>query len=103
MRKSTFLCMLMVLLTVSLAAMGCSNSSELRRSDPARSSAPTVDVNLATPGEVHRIPIEGIEVGAEEGDRIPAFNLGLADGTTISSAQLVDDGRPTFLFFFATT
>ena len=103
MRLSTFLCMLMVLLTVSLAAMGCSNSSELRRSDSTRPATPTVDVNLATPGKVHRIPIEGIEVGTEEGDRIPAFNLGLADGTTISSAQLIDDGRSTFLFFFATT
>ena len=41
--------------------------------------------------------------GHQEGDRIPDFTLGLADGATITSAGLVAAERPTFLFFFATT
>ncbi len=41
--------------------------------------------------------------GHREGDRIPDFTLGLADGATITSAGLVAAERPTFLFFFATT
>ena len=47
---------------------------------------------VATPAPGHR-----------EGDRIPNFTLGLADGATITSAGLVAAERPTFLFFFATT
>ena len=42
-------------------------------------------------------------LGHQEGDRIPDFTLGLADGATITSAGLVAAERPTFLFFFATT
>ena len=41
--------------------------------------------------------------GHREGDRIPDFTLGLADGAAITSAGLVAAERPTFLFFFATT
>ena len=106
MKKLVLFCTLAGLLAAGLFMGGCSGTDAPRNVDAAVPSpvpTPTVDINLATPGEVHRIPIEGIEVGAEVGDRIPHFTLGLVDGVTISSEQLMDDGRPTFLFFFATT
>ena len=43
------------------------------------------------------------EIGNRVGSRIPDFTLELADGATVTSASLVGQGRPTFLFFFATT
>ena len=106
MNKLVLFCMLAGLLAAGLAMSGCSDADTPRKVDAAAPSpipAATVDINLATPGEVHRIPIEGIEIGAEVGDRIPHFTLGLVEGATISSEQLMDNGRPTFLFFFATT
>ena len=106
MKKLVLFCTLAGLLAAGLFMGGCSGADAPLKVDAAAPSpvpTPTVDINLATPGEVHRIPIEGIEVGAEVGDRIPHFTLGLVDGVTISSEQLMDNGRPTFLFFFATT
>ncbi len=106
MKKLVLFSTLAGLLAAGLFMGGCSEADAPRNADvavPSPIATPTVDINLATPGEVHRIPIEGIEVGAEVGDRIPHFTLGLVDGVTISSEQLMDNGRPTFLFFFATT
>ena len=45
----------------------------------------------------------GPEPGHRVGNRIPAFTLELADGRTVAAADLIADGRPTFLFFWATT
>ena len=106
MKKLVLFSMLAGLLAAGLAMSGCSDTDTPRKIDAAAPSpipTATLDINLATPGEVHRIPIEGTEVGSEVGDRIPPFTLGLVDGVTVSSEQLMDDGRPTFLFFFATT
>ena len=106
MKKLVLFCTLAGLLAAGLFMGGCSGADVPLKVDAAAPSpvpTPTVDINLATPGEVHRIPIEGVEVGAEVGDRIPYFTLGLVEGATISSEQLMDHGRPTFLFFFATT
>ncbi len=47
-------------------------------------------------------PAASAEVGNQVGDRVPDFALELADGTTVTSASLVAEGRPTFLFFWAT-
>ncbi len=41
--------------------------------------------------------------GNLEGNRIPEFAMTLADGSAVTSATLVEEGRPTFLFFWATT
>ena len=43
------------------------------------------------------------KVGNNIGDRIPEFEIVLTDGTPITSAGLLENGRPAFLFFFATT
>ena len=43
------------------------------------------------------------KIGNNIGDRIPEFEIVLTDGTPITSAGLLDNGRPAFLFFFATT
>ena len=43
------------------------------------------------------------EPGSDEGDRIPDFTLELADGSRVTAGELVARGKPTFLFFWATT
>ena len=41
--------------------------------------------------------------GHQIGYRIPDFALELADGGAVTAADLVAQGQPTFLFFWATT
>ena len=43
------------------------------------------------------------QVGHNIGDRIPGFKIKLTDGTPVSAAGLLENNRPAFLFFFATT
>lgn len=42
------------------------------------------------------------DIGNQVGYRIPDFTLELADGSTVTSSGLVEEGRPTYLFFWAT-
>jgi peroxiredoxin len=41
-------------------------------------------------------------VGNQVGERVPDFTLKLADGTQVTSQELLVKHRPTYLFFFAT-
>ncbi len=41
--------------------------------------------------------------GAQVGRRIPSFTLELFQGRTVTSNELMAEGKPTFLFFWATT
>ena len=45
-----------------------------------------------------------VRVGSDIGDRLPDFELTLtSNGEKLTSTDLVESGRPAFLFFFATT
>ncbi len=52
---------------------------------------------------VHGLPLDGPNEGYEIGQAAPAFTLRLADDSTITSTEIMESGRPTFLFFWATT
>ena len=45
---------------------------------------------------------EPLPTGNQVGHQIPDFTLELADGSSVTSASLVQSGRPTYLFFWAT-
>ena len=45
---------------------------------------------------------ENAEIGIAVGDKIPDFDFRLNNGKVVSAANLVDRGKPTFYFFFAT-
>ena len=45
---------------------------------------------------------EAAGIGNQPGHQIPAFTLELADGSTLTSDSLIAEGRPTYLFFWAT-
>lgn len=53
--------------------------------------------------EVHGLPVLGENIGVEVGKHVPPFSLGLSNGSTITSEELLDTSQPTFLFFWATT
>ena len=53
--------------------------------------------------EIHAIPVTGENIGVEVGKRVPHFELRLADGSTVTTGELLADSQPTFLFFWATT
>ena len=57
----------------------------------------------ATVDVIHDLPVQGPVEGHELGQQSPEFTLRLADDTTLTLTQLMDSGRPTFLFFWATT
>ena len=47
---------------------------------------------------------EEVRIGNEIGNRLPDFDLTLtSNGEKLTSTDLVESGRPAFLFFFATT
>ena len=66
-------------------------------------SAETPPPTNTTQALAHGLPLGGATVGHQIGNIVPEFTLALADGSTITSTQLVNDSRPTFLFFFAST
>ena len=43
-----------------------------------------------------------VKLGSKVGERLPDMSWGLIDGTTVESSELIAQGQPTFLFFFAT-
>ena len=78
-----------------LVAIGCSASSPPESTQGAEWQRSTA--------EIHDIPVTGENIGVEVGKHVPPFALGLADGSTITSQELLEASQPTFLFFWATT
>jgi hypothetical protein len=75
---------------LGLVAAAC--SAETPAADP-----------LARPGYIHDLPIEAPAEGYEVGQQAPVFSLRLADDSILTSTEIIESGRPTFLYFWATT
>ena len=54
---------------------------------------------LAKESELEPQPVE---IGYKVGMQVPEFSMRLFDGSTLTSASLADQGKPTFLYFHAT-
>jgi len=67
------------------------------KSSEADSAQPLVTVR--TKDEPQK---EVVEVGYKKGMHIPEFGMSLLDGTRVTSANLVEEGKPTFVYFHAT-
>lgn len=70
-------------LVALVSALGCATSSE-----PAAAPLPAPAVDFLAP------------VGNQVGERITPFTLRLEDGSTVTSSELLDENRPTLIFFF---
>ena len=69
----------------------------LPKSSQADSAQPAVDEQAKDEPQD-----EVVEVGYRKGMHIPEFGLSLLDGTRVTSAKLVEEGKPTFIYFHAT-
>ena len=75
----------------ALLAAACGSPSE---------SQPAPQASTASASET----TDEVKVGNEIGNRLPDFELTLtSNGEKLTSASLIESGRPAFLFFFATT
>ncbi len=77
----------------ALVAAACGSSEpEPAPQAPTAQSAPSQETSSQ------------VRVGSDIGNRLPDFELTLTgNGEKLTSTDLVESGRPAFLFFFATT
>jgi hypothetical protein len=66
----------------------------------AKQAAAVAPSEVATVG-AKSIPVS-TTIGNNVGERIPDFAITLIDGSTVTSADLLAERQPTFLFFFET-
>ena len=86
-------CLLLPILAVAVLVVG----------GAAACSTEVVPKGSATVEEIHGLPVEGAEEGYEVGNQAPEFALRLAGGERLTLTEIKESGRPTFLFFWATT
>jgi hypothetical protein len=65
---------------------------------PTEAAAPEVPPESA---DAESDPV-ALAIGSNVGERIPDFAITLVDGSTVTSAELLAQRQPTFLFFFET-
>ena len=56
----------------------------------------------ATLAKESELEPQAVEVGYKVGMQVPEFGISLIDGSTLTSASLTNQGKPTFLYFHAT-
>ena len=90
------------LAVLALLLAGCAAAEPSYDAGESAGSTPATSPYTNSNQLVHGLPI-GEQVGHDVGYRVPDFTLELADGSIVTSAKLIEQSRPTFLFFFATT
>ncbi|MCH8185129.1 MAG: hypothetical protein IH862_03375 [Chloroflexi bacterium] len=93
--------------TVILAAVACSSGAATAPDPVPRPSGDDRPATAASkPPEAPRAVADDVavpvKVGGSVGEHIPDFELRLSGGAGVSSAALLADRQPAFLFFFAT-
>ncbi len=95
-RVSIFL--LLALGMTAALILGCGSASTEQEAGSA--SAPSAPQAAAVVESQPQAEI--VEVGYEVGLRAPEFGMSLLDGSKVTSAGLVEEGKPVFLYFHAT-
>ena len=96
--------------TVIAAAVACSSVAATAPEPVPRSSGDGPAIAASNAAEAPRavaddvaVPVVvPVKVGGSVGQHIPDFELRLSGGASLSSATLLADRQPAFLFFFAT-
>lgn len=60
------------------------------------------DIQVTERENLPRMTSNQVEIGVDVGDKVPEFTMMLVGGDSVSSAALIDTGKPVFLFFFST-
>ena len=95
--RSVAAALAVALLVGACGASGAPSATEMTETVETVNRVVSADVSL--PAVEPSLPDAGNKVGY----RIPDFTLELVDGEKVSSEALLAEGKPTFLFFFATT
>ncbi len=79
------------------------------KTEPSQSAAPLHRSSkadsaqrLASARAMDESQEEVVEVGYKKGMHVPEFGMTLLDGTRVTSAKLVEEGKPAFVYFHAT-
>ncbi len=92
--------------TVILAAVACSSGAATTPGPVPPSSSDRPAIAASNAPEAPRAAADDVavpvKVGGSVGEHIPDFELRLSGGAGVSSAALLADRQPVFLFFFAT-
>jgi len=98
---------IVILMLFALGAFSCNSDNEPEElisaneivvNEQSASESPASDLE---PDQVSEV-IDSIIVGTQVGNRIPEFKVVYEDGTEVTSASLIENGRPVFMFFAAT-
>ena len=83
-------------LTVVLLGCGAAPAAQVADSPPeVQKAMPDKPANGSS-------EVVAIEVGYNVGQRAPDFGMSLLDGSRVTTASIVDEGKPVLLYFHAT-
>lgn len=88
-----------LVLISALAITACSSAAPAASPTASRPTEPIPTPSVTPSNSSSSGP--KIAIGHEVGDRVLDFEIHFAD-SSLNSSQLLEEGRPTFLFFFAT-
>ena len=94
--RVSLLLMLAIGATAALV-LGCSSVSTEQEADSSSAPSAPQAAAIESPPQA-----ETVEVGYKVGLRAPEFGMSLLDGSSVTSAGLVEEGKPVFLYFHAT-
>ena len=97
-----------LLLSACGSQQGPSPSQESPASQPA-TRAPESPTSVPVPADeaptvaalAEDEPPGDVEIGSKVGNRVPDFDMLLADGSTVTTSDLLAANKPVFLMFFA--
>jgi len=90
-------------LAIFLPVAGLAVSVYLSSGNQSPSNSPSTETPAAEEYVLTAADFPEVQdTGNQVGYRIPDVTMELYDGTTVTSASLVEQGRPTYLFFWAT-
>lgn len=92
--------LLLILALGMTAALALACGAAPADQDADSMSAPAAPQSVAVVDSEPKV--ETVEVGYEVGLRAPEFGMSLLDGSRVTSAGLVEEGTPVFLYFHAT-
>ncbi len=85
---------------VAATACGSDNADgERSQAQPTHDTAAVLDQDT---GAETVEAMESIKVGRNVGERVPDFTITFDGGTVQTSVELIEAGRPVFMFFFST-
>ncbi len=104
MRTRNSIALLLGLVAMVAVLVGCGSAPAAQVAEPppaVQKAAPEAPANGASQAAAVA-EVEAVEVGYEVGQSAPEFGMTLLDGSRVTTASIVDEGKPVLLYFHAT-